>query len=125
MKVTVIAEDKTISVDGETFVVDYDYPENLWAIQWHNDTGEAEWTGASNTEITLAAVRPFVDAWQAVKDSQSDSESSEPTYREKRAAEYPPIGDQLDALFHAGVFPDWMAEKLQAVKDKYPKEDQL
>ena len=43
------------------------------------------------------------------------------TYKELRAPEYPSIGDQLDALFHAGVFPDDMAATIQAVKDKYPK----
>ena len=42
-------------------------------------------------------------------------------YREQRAAEYPPIGDQLDALFHAGVFPAEMSARIQAVKDRYPK----
>lgn len=44
------------------------------------------------------------------------------TYQEKRVLEYPKIGDQLDALFHAGVFPPEMAALIQAVKDKYPKE---
>jgi hypothetical protein len=39
----------------------------------------------------------------------------------QREAEYPSIGDQLDALFHAGVFPAEMAATIQAVKDKYPK----
>jgi len=48
-------------------------------------------------------------------------EVHEPTYAEKRISEYPPIGDQLDALFHAGVFPQEMADKIQAVKNKYPK----
>jgi hypothetical protein len=43
-------------------------------------------------------------------------------YKAKRAIEYPAIGDQLDALFHAGVFPPEMAALIQAVKDKYPKE---
>ena len=43
-------------------------------------------------------------------------------YARKRAVEYPSIGDQLDALFHAGVFPEEMAAKIQVVKDKYPKE---
>ena len=43
-------------------------------------------------------------------------------YKQQRVAEYPPIGDQLDALFHAGVFPPEMAAQIQAVKDKYPKE---
>jgi len=42
-------------------------------------------------------------------------------YIDKRVAEYPSIGDQLDALFHAGVFPQEMADKIQAVKNKYPK----
>jgi hypothetical protein len=42
-------------------------------------------------------------------------------YAKSRSEEYPPIGDQLDALFHAGVFPADMAATLQAVKAKYPK----
>ena len=43
------------------------------------------------------------------------------TYQQKRVTEYPSIGDQLDALFHAGVFPSDMAAQIQAIKDKYPK----
>ena len=43
-------------------------------------------------------------------------------YQRLRVREYPSIGDQLDALFHAGVFPEEMAQQIQAVKDKYPKE---
>lgn len=42
-------------------------------------------------------------------------------YQRKRASEYPPIGDQLDALFHAGLMPPELAIKIQAVKAKYPK----
>ena len=42
-------------------------------------------------------------------------------YQRQRAPEYPSITDQLDALFHAGVFPPEMAEQIQAIKDKYPK----
>jgi hypothetical protein len=40
-----------------------------------------------------------------------------------RQSSYPSIGDQLDSLFHAGVFPEEMATKLQAVKDAYPLGD--
>lgn len=40
---------------------------------------------------------------------------------ELRKQEYPSVGDQLDALFKAGVFPSEMAEQIKAVKDKYPK----
>jgi hypothetical protein len=43
------------------------------------------------------------------------------TYAEKRAGEYPPIGDQLDALWKGGAAAEEMLVKVQAVKTKYPK----
>lgn len=49
------------------------------------------------------------------------SEFDAKEYQRIRANEYPPIGDQLDALFHAGVFPEEMASQIQAIKNKYPK----
>lgn len=52
------------------------------------------------------------------------NEYNSKTYARNRVKEYPSIGDQLDALFHAGVFPLEMAASIQAVKDKYPKEEQ-
>ena len=42
-------------------------------------------------------------------------------YKRLRKKEYPEIGDQLDALYHAGLFPKEMADKLKAVKEKNPK----
>ena len=42
-------------------------------------------------------------------------------YVEQRVLDYPTIGDQLDALYHAGVFPEDMAAQIQAVKERYPK----
>ena len=41
-------------------------------------------------------------------------------YRRNRAAEYPTIQEQLDALYHAGVFPPEMTARIRAVKEKYP-----
>lgn len=43
------------------------------------------------------------------------------TYVEQRYAAYPSVGDQLDALFKAGAFPPEMAERITAVKMKFPK----
>lgn len=37
-----------------------------------------------------------------------------------RQSSYPSVGDQLGALFDAGIFPEDMAAKIQAVKDAYP-----
>jgi hypothetical protein len=51
---------------------------------------------------------------------QADFEAKQ--YQRDRKGQYPPIGDQLDALYHAGVFPDEMAAKLKAVKDANPKD---
>jgi hypothetical protein len=42
-------------------------------------------------------------------------------YIAKRAAEYPTIGDQLDALWKGGDAAAEMLAKVQAVKTKYPK----
>ena len=74
-------------------------------IHWHSIN---ESDIPSEAEITAEA-----DRLQAEYDAKG--------YRRQRAAEYPSIGDQLDALFHAGVFPADMAAQIQAVKDKYPK----
>jgi len=53
-----------------------------------------------------AAVQAYVDAH---------------AYIAKRASEYPPIGDQLDALWKGGAEAEAMLAKVQAVKNKYPK----
>ena len=71
-----------------------------------DDTAGAFDKDGNKVEIDLAAVNAWVDL---------------EAYKSKRAPEYPPIGDQLDALFKAGAFPADMAAKIQAVKDKYPK----
>jgi hypothetical protein len=42
-------------------------------------------------------------------------------YKYSRVAEYPPIGDQLDALWKGGDAAVEMLAKVQAVKVKYPK----
>ena len=43
------------------------------------------------------------------------------SYDEQRKAEYPPIGDQLDKIYHDGI-DAWKADMIKPVKDKYPKE---
>ena len=41
------------------------------------------------------------------------------TYTEARAAEYPPIEDQFDKIYHSGI-DAWKAD-IKVIKDKYPK----
>jgi hypothetical protein len=72
----------------------------------------AQWKSRS-PQPTEAEIETAHAEWQAEHNSTE--------YQRLRAPEYPPIGDQLDSLFHAGVFPADMAAQLQAVKDKYPR----
>jgi len=44
-----------------------------------------------------------------------------PTYKYLRAKEYPPIGDQLDAIWKGGDVQADMLKQVMAVKTKYPK----
>jgi hypothetical protein len=71
------------------------------------------WYDTKQTQPTDAEIDAEVIRLQAEYDAKQ--------YARSRVTEYPAIGDQLDALFHAGVFPDDMAAQIQAVKDKYPK----
>lgn len=64
--------------------------------------------GADGNEVSYdkAAVEAYVQAH---------------SYIAKRQAEYPPIGDQLDALWKGGDAAAEMLAKVQAVKSKFPK----
>ena len=93
------------------FKLDDDY------ILQNNSDGQgtfiSAWTSAQ-PQPTVPEIEAAHAEWQTEYDAQE--------YARNRQTEYPPIGDQLDALFHAGVFPADMAAQLQAVKDKYPND---
>lgn len=42
-------------------------------------------------------------------------------YVKRRLEAYPPIGDQLDAIWKGGDAADAMRQKILAVKDAFPK----
>lgn len=65
-----------------------------------------------------ASPQPSVDDIEA---AHAEWQAEQDATQYQRDRKYPPIGDQLDALFHAGVFPEEMAAQLQAVKDAHPK----
>jgi len=86
---------------------DYTEQEIALAIRAHNCTREeAISTHCASVRSAMAETRAQFEATR---------------YQRDRRIEYPPIGDQLDALFHAGVFPPEMAAQIQAIKNKYPK----
>ena len=56
-----------------------------------------------------------------IKADKAAQEYNALSYAEKRRAEYPSIGDQLDALWKGGEAAAAMLEKVIAVKAKFPK----
>lgn len=62
------------------------------------------------------------EAFKKAEEDKKKAESHLVSYTAVRSAMYPSIGDQLDSLYHAGVFPEEMASKIREVKEKYPKD---
>lgn len=77
--------------------------------------------GSQDHLIPQGYIPQTADAARALIQQRQEAVFNANSYARKRAAEYPAIGDQLDALYHAGVFPTDMAARIKAVKDKYPK----
>ena len=68
-----------------------------------------EWDSAnSDSQPTDDELNAAYTAWKAAEE-----------YKINRAAEYPPIEDQLDTIYHSGV-AGWKTT-IKAIKDKYPK----
>lgn len=84
------------------------------------DAKEAEWTAL--TPKTREIEDPFTGEKTTVDIDKSEVVRPEiPDYYAKRRAEYPPLGEQLDAMWKGGAALTAMQLKIQAVKDKYPK----
>jgi hypothetical protein len=72
-----------------------------------------EWHKPEVAPVTLEQIQAEQQRLQQVYDWNE--------YQRDRAREYPTIQEQLDALYHAGVFPPVMAARIRAVKEKYPR----
>jgi hypothetical protein len=132
-KVTIITPDSAVYVDNY-WISEMDVSSvasNIHAIQWDGSNGHIEYNdGKKNEEITdISPYQSIIDDHATKKAEQEAANQAEvdaqialeAKYESKRAHEYPSVGDQLDALFHAGTFDATMTATLQAVKDKYPK----
>ncbi len=118
MKVSIIPSDKTIIVDGQALIFDYDIDPTIHALQWDGDSGEIEYNddGIANEQFTDSTlVDTLVSAYedeverleaeaqataQAVVDEAEALEAAK-TYADHRRARYEdelPMGDQLDAI---------------------------
>jgi hypothetical protein len=85
------------------------------------DAKEAAW--AALTPKTREVIDPITGETKTVPIEKSEIVRPDiPDYYAKRRAEYPSIGDQLDALWKGGEAQADMFDAITAVKAKYPKE---
>lgn len=84
------------------------------------DRKEAEW--AALDPKTRTYEDPFTGE-TVVQDIQKSEivRPDIPDYYAKRRAEYPALGDQIDALWKGGTAMNDMFDRILAVKQKYPK----
>ena len=81
----------------------------------------------SRFHATAQGKVPFTAEEEAAFDAMEAEHAAEQAelartkYQRDRAAEYPSIGDQLDALWKGGDAATAMLTQVQAVKAKYPK----
>ena len=91
------------------------------AIKAQIDAKEAAW--AALTPKTREVTDPITGETTTVPIEKSEIVRPDiPDYYAKRRAEYPALGDQLDALWKGGDAQTEMQAKIAAVKAKYPKE---
>lgn len=84
------------------------------------DAKEAEW--AALDPKTREIEDPITGETTTIDIDKSEIVRPDiPDYYAKRRAEYPSIGDQLDAFWKGGEAEVAMYERIQAVKAKYPK----
>lgn len=90
------------------------------AIKAQIDAKEASWTAL--TPKTREVTDPITGETKTVPIEKSEIVRPDiPDYYAKRRAEYPSLGDQLDALWKGGDDQTAMQAQIAAVKAKYPK----
>lgn len=85
------------------------------------DDGEGQYIAEWNLPDPQPTVDELVVAWDTREANRKANE-----YKELRRKEYPPVGDQLDAIWKmltppTGSEAEAMKAQIEAVKAKYPK----
>ena len=81
INLTVIPDDRFISVDGQGLVFDYPAAANIHAIQWHNGSGHVEFSDELTPNLIIQGqedyekyVRPYVQMWEEIDHNVTTTE---------------------------------------------------
>ena len=91
INLTVIPDDRFISVNGQGLVFDYPAAANIHAIQWHNGSGHVEFSDELTPNLIIQGqedyekyVRPYVQMWEERDTSLSMMEPGQESTAEQR-----------------------------------------
>ena len=72
-----------------------------------------------DVELSDEEAQAILQKWaEAAHEIEVDKEQN--GYKDSRKAEYPPLEEQLDYIYHNGL-DAWKTDIIQPIKDKYPK----
>jgi len=80
--------------------------------EWVLRGGELEWLDTEQTEPTESEI--------TAKIAELEADYKAKAYQRSRAAEYPPLAEQLDYIYHNGV-EAWKTDIIDPIKTRYPK----
>lgn len=129
---TIIPIDKTIIVDGELLVFEFDIDEDIHAMQWNGSTGHIEYKSGKENKIIndISDYQSYINLHgeEKVKQEQvrlkaeQDELEKTPLYIRERTAEYGSLGEQLDMIYwdKKNETAVWETH-IDNIKIKYPK----
>ncbi len=83
-------------------------PDGVWSVT-EEDLDRIDWQSPDVEQPSKSAIQAKLTELQADYDSK----------QYQRDRQYPPIGDQLDEIYHKGL-TEWK-KTIKAIKDKHPK----
>ena len=136
---TIVPEDKTVVVDGMSFIFDFIVDPDIHAIQWDTDSGHIEYK-SDKFNTTIDSIKEYdsiivkhgevklefeIEEKKILDELKKYDEAQKliPEYSKLRAREYKSIREQLDMQYwdKKNDTNNWEIY-IDTIKAKYPKE---
>ena len=136
---TIVPEDKTVVVDGMSFIFDFMVDPDIHAIQWDTDSGYIEYK-SDKFNTTIDSIKEYdsiiakhgevklefeIEEKKILDELKKYDEEQKliPKYSKLRAREYKSIREQLDMQYwdKKNDTNNW-ENYIDTIKAKYPKE---
>ena len=135
---TIVPEDKTVVVDGMSFIFDFMVDPDIHAIQWDTDSGHIEYK-SDKFNTTIDSIKEYdsiiakhgefklefeIEEKRILDEQKKYDEAQKliPEYSKLREREYKSIGEQLDMQYwdKKNDTNNWEIY-IDKIKEKYPK----